>query len=897
MRSVAMFCCFVLMALSTAQVAGADEAVPTGKLPTDATPLAYTLKLKIDPREERFSGHVGIRVKLAKAADHLWLHGQDLDVHKVGLIDATGKIHKATYAPQQEGVVKITFDDTLLAQDIVLTFDYDAPFNAKLEGLYKVKVGDDAYAVTQMEAISARNAFPGFDEPRFKTPFNITLTVPKDEVAVANTLPKREGTSTDGNWKTVVYATTKPLPTYLVAFAVGPWDVVDAPPIPANAVRKDPVPLRAIGPRGTGSQLHWILEQTPAIVKFYEEYTNQPYPFDKLDLLGAPDFGAGAMENAGLIVFRDALLRLNAQSPADLYRTSFDVTAHEIAHQWFGDLVTVPWWDDIWLNEAFATWAQGNATVALKPEYHGDLGRLEGTLGAMRSDSLLSARQIRQPIVEQGDIENAFDGITYQKGAAVLRMFEEWLGGDTYRKAMREYLARHAYGSGNSDDLVATIAEVSGKGETLAAAMRSFLDQPGLPLVHTTLTCNKDQVTLGLSQSRYLPFGVLGKDAPHWNIPVCVRFGDADKSSTQCFLLDKPQQTFPVDSGCADWYLPNADAAGYYRFSMVDADFAALSKRIGTLTADEQMIYADAVSSSFHRGDTSPATVLAAMPVLASSDMPQVATALLHDFEWIREHLATDATRPALDAYAIALYGPRLKALGLQRRVGEDGSATNLRVRLAQFLALTVRDAEVRKALYAQGRVALGLDSGGKVDLARADPDLLQTTLMVTVQEAGTPAFDPVLGELGHNHQTAQRYELLAALGATRDAALGERARNYALTPAVQLGEMSRLYGANTAEPENRAAFWTWFQANYEALKARISPLARGHLPAMPMAGRCSVAQADELRSFFEPRIKDLAGGARILAQTLETINQCNSLREHVGEKSLATWVEAQPAR
>ncbi len=894
MRGSSLFCGLVLIA--TTQVGIAGEAIPTGKLPADATPLGYTLKFKVDPREARFSAHVGIRVKLAKATDHVWLHALDLDVAGITVTDASGKIHKATFAQRNpEGVAEVTFDASLPAQEVELAFDYTALFNAKLEGLYKVKVGDDAYAVTQMEAVSARNAFPGFDEPRFKTPFDITLTVPKDEVAVANTLPKHEETSADGKWKTIVYTTTKPLPTYLVAAAVGPWDIVDAPPIAPNGVRKNALPLRAIGPRGTGKQLHWILEQTPGIVKYFEEYTNQPYPYDKLDLLGAPDFGPGAMENAGLIVFRDALLRLDAQSPADLYRASFDVTAHEIAHQWFGDLVTVPWWDDIWLNEAFATWAQGKATVALKPEYHGELGRLEGTLGAMRSDSLLSARKIRQPINGQGDIENAFDGITYQKGAAVLRMFEEWLGEDVYRKAMREYLARHTFGSGDSNDLVATIAEVSGKGETLKGAMRSLLDQPGIPLVQTTLSCSDGKAKLAMSQSRYLPFGVLGKEGSGWSIPVCVRFGHADKSSTQCFLLDKAQQTFAVDSGCADWLLPNADAAGYYRFTMTDADFAALGKHVAALSADEQMTYADAVSSGFRRGEVTPATLLGAMPALATSEMPQVATALLKDIEWVREHLATDATRPALDAYAIALYAPRLKTLGLQRRTGEPAVSTNLRVRLAEFLAITVRDPAVRKELNLQGRAILGLDTGGKVDLAHADPDLLQTMMMVTVQESGLPAFEAVLGELGHNTETAQRYELLSALGATRDAKLGERALDFMLTPAVQLGEMGRLYRANIEQPENRAAFWTWFTAHYEALKARMSPLGRGYLPAVPATGRCSSVQADEMRNFFEPRIKDLIGGERILAQSLEGISQCNSLREHVGEKSLTTWAEAHP--
>jgi len=426
------------------------DAPPTGKLPDDVKPLAYTLNLKIDPRADRFSGRVHIRVKLTEPLDHIWLHASEIDVDRIVVTDALGKAHKAHFEMRDKsGVAEVSFDGTLPAQNIELAIDYNAAFNTKLQGLYKVKVGGDSYVVTQMEAISARYAFPSFDEPRFKTPFDVTLTVPKDEVAVANTQPTKETASADGHWKTISFAKTKPLPTYLIAVAVGPWDVVDGPTIAANSVRKQPTTLRGIAPRGAGSQLKWILQQTPPIIAYYEDYTQQPYPFDKLDLLGAPDFSAGAMENAGLIVFRDALLRIDANSTASTYRTSFNVTAHEIAHQWFGDLVTVPWWDDIWLNEAFATWAQGKATVDLQPDFQGDLGRLEGTLGAMRSDSLLSARKIRQPIRSNDDIQTAFDGITYQKGAAVLRMFEEWLGEGNYQQAMRKYLAAHAFGSGS----------------------------------------------------------------------------------------------------------------------------------------------------------------------------------------------------------------------------------------------------------------------------------------------------------------------------------------------------------------------------------------------------------------------------------------------------------------
>jgi len=885
----------VALALSAAPPlchARAGDAVPTGKLPDDARPLHYALHLTIDPRRERFSGEVRIQVRLARATDRVWLHAQKIAIGKVDLVDAGGAdVAAKPIVHGDTGVLELAFARRLPAQDVELALAYDAPFNGQLEGLYKVEVGDDAYAVTQMEPVSARYAFPGFDEPRFKVPFDLSLTVPRSEVAVANTRLLREEASADGASKTLTFATTRPLPTYLVAFAVGPWDVVDAPPIPPNAVRDHAVPLRGIGPRGSAKKLAWALQVAPALVKFHEDYTAQPYPFDKLDLLGAPDFAAGAMENAGLVVYRDAYLLVDGHSPADRYRGVFNINAHEIAHQWYGDLVTVPWWDDIWLNEAYATWAQAKATIALKPEYHGALEALESRLGAMASDSLLGARKVRQPIRGRGDIETAFDGITYQKGASVLAMFENWVGEDTFRKGMRAYLARHAFGSGSSDDLVAALAQASGKGEAFAKGMRSFLDQPGIPLVRSELRCKGGKATLALAQSRYLPYGVLAEGEPLWDVPVCARFGRGAASATQCFLLDRREKRFDVDGNCPDWYLPNADARGYYRFDLAAADLARLGAAATKLNAPEQVVYADALSSAFRRGELGPAAVLDAMPSLAASDMPQVATALFDSFGWIREQLADAPLQASLDAFARDLYAPRLRQLGFRRKPDEAGTATALRVRLAEFLAMQVRDAQTRAELARQGRAALGLD-GGKADLARADADLLETALKVTVQDGGAPAFDAAQAAFERNRDTAQRYALVAALGATRDPALGERVRDYGIGPAVQIGEMSRLYGAQEAEPENRAALWRWLQQHYAAYRDRLPAFAQPRLPASVASGRCTMAAAAELDDFFAPRVHELIGGERGLGQALEGIRQCNALREHVGTKELGAWAE-----
>jgi len=244
--------------------------------------------------------------------------------------------------------------------------------------------------------------------------------------------------------------------------------------------------------------------------------------------------------------------------------------------------------------------------------------------------------------------------------------------------------------------------------------------------------------------------------------------------------------------------------------------------------------------------------------------------------------------------YATSIYADRMSALGYHRRAGDTSTTIALRQRIAHFLALIVRDPGVRKELVAQGRAALGLDGSGKVDLSRADPDLLRTILRVTVQDAGAPAFDAVTKEFAANRDTNQRYSLLAGLGATRDPALAEKARDFGLDPSVQVGELANIYESNIDEPENRAAAWQWLQAHYAAYRERMPAFRVGYMPKMFADGRCSGAEADELSAFFALRVKELVGGDRGLSQTLEAIRQCASLREHEGPKALDAWLETR---
>ncbi|WP_109124089.1 M1 family metallopeptidase [Dyella sp. C11] len=866
-----------------ALAAPAADDQPHGRLPGWAQPESYQLDFKVDPRQQDFSGTTVIKVKLTQASDHLWLHGRELKVGKVSVTDAAGKAHAAKYvevAPQ-EGVVRIDFGSTLKPQELTLTFVYTAPLNQQLQGLYKVSHEGQPYAMTQMEPISARFAFPGFDEPGFKTPFDIRLTIPNDEVGVANTKQVKEEKVGDG-WKKLTFSTTKPLPTYLVAFGVGPWDVVKGPDISPTTYRADALELRGVAAKGEGHRMQHVLSETPSIIHTLEDYYGFGYPWDKLDLLAAPDFSAGAMENPGLVTFRDWLLLIDPDSPANYVRGSFNVTAHELAHQWTGDTVTLAWWDDLWLNEAFATWMQQKVTQKVHPEYRADLDRVRGAQGAMNGDSLVTTRKIRQPITGNGDIETAFDSITYQKGAAVLGMFEGYVGEATFQKGMRSYIQDHKFGNATADDLIDAIAKAADKGDNFKQAFKSFLNQPGVPYVQTELAQENGKTVLKLSQSRYLPVGSKGNASQVWGVPMCVRYGTASGSKVSCELLDQTTGSMVLDGASKNtWVLPNANGTGYYRFAMAKKDLANLGKQVNTLDDAEQLAYADAVYASFKHGDIDAGDVLAALKPLTSSKTREVAIAPLGSFNWIRRNLAqTDAQRAKLDAWAKAAYLPRMQQLGYHRKPNEADSDSLLRVTLADELALVVKVPEVRAELLKQGDAALKHKADGRLDLgtADADRDLLGTALGVAVQERGKSAVDALIAELPQTSDPALRNAMLDGLSEVEDPALAVEVRNFGLDKKVKVGEMAMLLDGGRYTRTERDASWQWATTNYDKIVERTGSFAGGRLPELVGGGGCSQDEADRLQSFFKDRVKAVTGAERGLAQATETTVLCHAL-------------------
>ena len=870
------------------------DAVPKGPLPRNVVPTLAAVSLRIDPAQARFMGAVRLDVKVARPTRTIWLHGRELNVTRATITPKGGPPQRLQVTSADvSGVLRLRADKPIGVGHARIELTYDAPFG-QLQGAYRVKAAGENYVLTQMEAQGARNTFPGFDEPGFKQPWNISLTIPDGSQGVANTrllktLPAQVG------WKTLVFATTEPLPSYLIAFAVGPWDIVDATPLAANAVRSRPLPLRGIAPRGQGARMRYMLERTGETLAAEEAYFGIAYPYDKLDLLAAPDFGPGAMENAGLIVYRDQLMYADEKSPVKLRRTAHGTHAHELSHKWFGDLVTMPWWDDLWLNEAFASWMAVKIVDELQHGRHGDRYLLESSLRAMGQDSLASTRRIREPITVSTDIASAFDGITYDKGGAVLAMFEHYIGADRFREGIRSYLRRHAKGNATSADLVAALATASESPAAVREAFASFLDQPGVPMLQVAVDCSGVAPTLKLEQQRFTPVGSSVSTAGEWQIPLCVRWGEERGDRSQCTLVSGRSATVPLKAAsCPSWVMPSAGGYGYYRFALAPADAARLEENFERLDEREQRVYADSVSSAFSAGQLDVQAYLRAAAKLARAPARETATALVDQLEWMLLHLPlTAAQQQALREMVRQSYGPRLSALATQSQPGETDDDRLMRSELLEVMAYVGRDPELRASLAAKGRRMLGLQMAdettpgdGKLHLDAVEPDQLGLTLRVAMEDGDARVFDALLAHVTASQDGTLRTQLLRAVAGAHQPELQERSRRLLLGPdAVRINEIALVLGERRGrgtelaeDPVVRQAARDWIDTHFEALAARITPYG-GRLAKIYANGLCRTADADALQTRFAERLRQLDGGPRTLAQAVEGVRLCAALQ------------------
>jgi Peptidase family M1 domain/ERAP1-like C-terminal domain/Peptidase M1 N-terminal domain len=848
---------------------------PSARLPEGVAPTHYRIHLDIDPRKERFSGSVSIAIELSAPSTFLWLHGLDLDVTSaIAITDQGERIELRWEQASSTGVAKVSADAPIPAGKASLQFDYTAPFNNSLEGLYKVEQGDDAYAYTQFESTSARLAFPSFDEPGFKVPFDISLSVPIEHLAITNSPQTSEVAGPDGR-KTLEFATTKPLPTYLIAFAVGPFDVLEWEAIPRSNLRDRPVPMRGITTRGKAGEIRYALENTAFILAGLEEYFDTPYPYAKLDIIAVPDFSAGAMENAGAITYREQLILLDENASVNQKRSFFGTHTHELAHQWFGNLVTPVWWDDIWLNESFATWNSYIVLDKLYPEENYRETLKNRSSGVMRNDSLASARQIREPIERHEDIGSAFNGITYLKGGGVLSMFESFLGTDQFREGIRQYMKTFAWGNTTADDFISAIADANPQveGEDLRAAFFSYIEQPGLPIISTSLHCDENGAQLNLSQRRYLPAGSDGSTDQTWTIPVCMSSLEADQSSSQCFLLKEKTQTVKLNSEtCPQAILPNTGGSSYYRWSLPPQQWQSLLAKFEQLDTGEQISVANSLSAALNDGSMNLQDYLAAVPVITRSNSWRVAMAPRADLYKIKEFLADDDERLELEAKLRQWYQPQLDRLeAISERRPQDDQFHRL---VMSTLALGAHDPNTRATLDAASVAFTGYGGDEQLRDDAVDPNLRLIALLVGVEEHGKPFVDLLWRHFQASDNALLKQHLLIAMADSTDPVVAGQMRDRILSPELKDNEIFSIFGSQMSRKENRQAMWDWSQENMWAILERIPAWRKGQIPAR-FTGFCSREQANDIENFFSPIIETLSSGPRYLANSLETIRLC----------------------
>ena len=876
------FAAVFLSAVTAPLFAAESPAPPKLRLPVGAAPTRYTAELWIDPAKETFEGKIEIQISSKEETDTVWLNAKELDVRTAAARrDGGGETIPAASTVAGSDYVRLTFQRNLSPGPWTLSLEYAGRIESKgAEGIFREKEADDWYAFSQFEAIDARRAFPCFDEPSFKTPWQLTIHAPKGAIAVSNT-PVTSETAEPGGGRKFVFAPTKPLPSYLVAFGVGPFDVVNA-----GTAGRNKVPIRMIVPKGRAADTRWAVESTGPILEQLESYFDIPYPYEKLDHLVIPH-GGGAMENPGLVTYSSNLILAKATDETIVFRRSYaSVCAHETAHQWFGDFVTTAWWDDIWLNEAFATWMDAKVMNRWKPEWKDAVERAVDRSGAMSMDALVTARRIRQPILGNDDIVNAFDTITYQKGAAVIAMFEGWVGEEGFRKGIQSYLKSHAWGSATADDFVTAIAEAT-KTPAVVPAFRSFLDQPGVPLLTAELRCAGGAPKLVVSQKRFLPTGSYGSSQETWRVPVCARTGDPGAATT-CALLTEPSGTLELPGACPARVLANAGNGYYrvlYRGSLLGKVLADSGKH---LTAGERVATLSDVAALSRSGDVPMASALALVAAFASDPDRPVVEVVQRMAAAPSDYLVTDEMRPHYRGFVSDVFGARSTALGWTRKPGEDEDTQLLRQVLVPFVANEGEE----PALVAD---AMRLAKAWLKDRSAVDPLLVSAVLGVAARHGDMELFQAYLAEAKKASDRRERTRLLNALGQFRDPSVVPVALARTLSSEFDARESIDILWEEGANRETFPQAWAFFKANFDRLAERLPRDFPAEFPWLATRFSDEEHRA-EVEAFFKDKAPKYLGGPRVLAMALEVIQLRTALKASQQE-NVAEFLKSYQAR
>ena len=878
--------CAPLVALASVLLLAPSHAARAQQAPArldhSAMPTAESVDLTCDPSKPDYSGTARITLDVKQATDTLRFHARSLTVDSATLDGSKGTLKPSAIEPLDPDQVRLRFAAPIAPGTYTLDLAFHNRYNVRAISLYKVMTGGRSYLFTQFEDTEAREAFPCWDEPEFKIPWRMTLRVPAADMAVGNTPVASE--SPAGASKVVVFQPTRPIPSYLVAIAVGPFDAV---PIVGMSV-----PGRVITVQGASALAADAVQAAPKLLASLERYFGRPYPYEKLDLIAAPEFLFGAMENAGAIVFADRALLVDPATASAEQRTRvFSVMAHEMAHQWFGDLVTMKWWDDLWLNESFATWMADKTMDDVYPDDRQGVNALFGVQRAFTTDSRPSTREMRGKIVGAMTLGETAGELTYNKGGAVLTMFEGWVGPEKFRAGVLDYLKAHEWGNAEGRDLWLAIGKQSG--EDVDRAMASFLDQPGVPLV-TLEPAGGGKVKL--SQGRFLTVGEAPGQTPLWRIPVSLRYPAGDKLRTLRVWLTRPDTV--ADLGAAAmpaWVMPNAGASGYYRWRVPEGMRDALTGAArGSLTARERMDVIFNLTAQLRAGGEHGDRHLQMIATMSGDPEPEVLRADMEALDETRIALTTPTSSAAFAAWVRTTFDPPLRRLGLVPRPGERPGVSTSRALLLRVLGDAGGSTQV--LAYAES-----LSRGYRNSPTSVPPSLVDVGIVLGARRGDRAMFEDYRRRFETATLPSDRGLYLAGMGSFRDTSLRASALEYTLKGPLRPQETLVIPGAMREDGLSVGSgrggggmfseeMMRWALAHWDELVSKMPPnfAARN----LSLTGGCAKDREAELKAFFSDPKRNRPGIQPTLRRMADAMDECSSLHDREAER-VERWLKS----
>lgn len=839
------------------------------RLGTDVVPRFQSVELRLDADEDDYTGSTRIELEVRAATDRFRLHAEDMTRQVLRLTGPDGNV-ALTFEMLDGNIIEVTTRKPLTAGEAyTLDIEFSSPFNTQAIGLYRMEHGGAGYAFTQFEPDDARLAFPCWDEPSFKIPFQLTVTVPEHHIAVSNT-PVEAETLADG-WRTFRFATTPPLPSYLIALATGTLETV---PMPGLGV-----PGRVVTVKGQSHLAGLAVEMAPPILHALETWFGRKYPYKKLDFIAIPEYWPGAMENPGAVTYADRILLVDPDAATiGARRRLASVIAHELAHMWFGDLVTMEWWDDLWLNESFADWMGDQIAHETFPSFRLDLSTLRAAQNIMSSDARPSTVPIRRP-VESTDNLLQDVGLAYSKGKTVLNMFEAWVGPETFRRGVLAYIEANAWGNAEAQDLWGALDEASGK--DLSTALASYIEQPGFPLI-TIAAVEEGKVRI--RQERFRNDGV-ESDNLVWKTPILLKYAGPDGIHTQSVMLDKQTQIVQLEGVSAPaWIYPNAGGSGYYRWSAPPDMLRLMSEEAtAVLSAGERIEFLGNISALLDAGNIDGETYLATLKGFASDDEPLVASSLLGELGAVEMAFIPSELEGAFAAYVSETLGPALALVGMEPRPGEDETVGLLRPQLLNWLGAKAGDKKVLS--FAATRTRAYLENPESLD-----PSLVGVVLRLAARQGDAALFDAFRRRFEAAAVPADRGRYLAALGSFQEEKLIKKALAYTLEGDLRANELFTIPGTVSGSPGGRDRIYQWTKENFDAIAKRLPPQFISFLPFV--AGGCSSERLADARTFFSEPSRVAAGTESRLQRVAEQVEDCVRLRAREGA-AVATYMSS----